>query len=287
MDRIITFTIEKDCLLRDFLRNRYSGRRIHFLREGGKMKLNGKPVTVKASLRVGDVLELIFTEQGEFDYIPEDLGIKEIYSDEDVLVVYKPAGIPSMPAAPHFTGNLFNGLKYLYPEGVFRVVTRLDKDTSGLVLIAKNALSHSILHEEISSLKKTYVALCEGQVSAPMIIEQPISEGETARRMVGDGGKPSKTRIIEAIPRFGGTLVTLVPETGRTHQLRAHLSYVGHPIVGDALYGASSGGGQLLACVSLAFTHPVSRGNICIFIDGEGEIRQRFEVFTKLSQKKL
>ena len=290
MDRKITHIIEKDCLIRDFLRSRYSGRRIHFLRDGGRMFLNGREVTVRDTATAGDRLELIFSEQGEFNYPPEDLGLKAVYSDEDILVVYKPAGVPSMPAAPHFNGNLFNGLSFLYPNTVFRVVTRLDKDTSGLVLVAKNALSHSILHEEIRSVEKVYTAVCEGAVPAPLIIDAPIANGETAKRVINEGGKPSKTHVIASkwLGADGNiSIVTLRLETGRTHQIRVHMAHAGYPLVGDALYGSKTGGGQLLACTSISLNHPVSREKLTFSIDGEGEMIARIKNFTNLSQKKL
>ncbi|MBR2969076.1 MAG: RluA family pseudouridine synthase [Clostridia bacterium] len=274
MNRIIEHIIEKECILRDFLRNRYTGRRIHFLREKGHILLNGRPVTVVERARTGDKLSLIFSEELTFDYPPQDMGLKEIYSDEDVLVVYKPCGVPSMPAAPHFDGNLFNGLRYLYPEGVFRVVTRLDKDTSGLVLVAKNALAHSILHEDIRLICKTYTALVEGELP-PCDIDAPICTGEGAARYVGEGGKPSKTRIIATKPYKNYTIASIRTETGRTHQIRVHLAHVGHPIVGDGLYGRGRAGGQLLACTGIAFKHPISQKNAEFYIDGEAEILER------------
>ena len=277
MNRIITLTIEKDCLLKNFLRSRYSGRRIHFLREKGHILLNGEAVNVTAQAKKGDTLQLVFTETCSFDYIPEDLKIKPVYEDEDVLVVYKPAGVPSMPAAPHYTGNLYNGLKFLYPEGVFRIVTRLDKDTSGLVLLAKNALSHSILHEEIRCVKKTYAAICEGTVPAPLVIDAPIASDGGVKRFVSETGKPSKTRIIASKPISLGSFVTVITDTGRTHQIRVHLAHIGHPIAGDALYGSKSpvAGGQLLTCCEICFTHPVTRKKLGFSIDGEANLLER------------
>ena len=274
MDRVITVNITKTCVLRDFLKNNYSGRRLHYLREGGKILLNGVPVTVREKAFAGDVATLIFTETQTFDYAPQDLGVRIIYEDEDVLVCHKPAGIPSMPAAPHFTGNLFNGIKFLRPEGVFRVVTRLDKDTSGLVLLAKNALSHSVLHREIRSVSKTYVALAEGRVPAPLDIDAPILSDGAARRRVEKGGKPSKTHVIASEAHGDNSLVTIVTETGRTHQIRAHMAYIGHPLVGDALYGGK-GDGHLLCCCGLKFIHPVSRQEIGVYTDGKRDISEK------------
>ena len=193
---------------------------------------------------------------------------------------------PSMPAAPHFDGNLFNGLKFLYPDGVFRVVTRLDKDTSGLVLVAKNALAHSVLFEEVRFIEKTYTALVEGELS-PIVIDAPIVSDGSAARRVGEGGKPAITRIIDAKPRGDASLLTIVTETGRTHQIRVHLSHVGHPLVGDVLYGARQGGGQLLCCTGIGFIHPVTRQKMEFFIDGEAEIDQRRQKIMKKSEKNL
>ncbi len=304
-------TVEKDCLVRELLRNRFSGRRIHFLREKGRILLNGEPVTVLARAKKGDALTLLFKETLSFDYPPQDMGVIPVYSDEDVTVVYKPAGVPSMPAAPHFDGNLFNNLKLLYPDGVFRVVTRLDKDTSGLVLLANNALSHSILHDEMNTIEKTYTALVEGKLTLTGEINAPIAASQTAKREVGEGGKPSLSRIIGVEPLGGATLVTLRPVTGRTHQLRVHLAHVGHPIVGDLLYGGRSAAeilksfpdlfgqmdegaqaapvrlreGQLLCCNGLTFIHPLKRQKMAIFTDGKGEISGQNKIFTINSQK--
>jgi len=285
MDRIIVHKIEKEALLRDFLRSRYSGRRIHYLREDGRMKVNGAPVTVNFRLHPGDELTLSFCETETFDYPPQDMGLKPVYEDEDVLVVYKPAGVPSMPAAPHFDKNLFNGLKFLYPQGVFRVVTRLDKDTSGLVLVAKNALSHSILYEEIRTVQKTYTALSEGCPDGPFTVELPVGDGEGAARVSSEDGKPAITHVIAVKRLAEGSLLTIRTETGRTHQIRLHLSKVGYPLVGDALYGSKTGGGQLLACTGISFSHPITREKLDFFMDGEREILDRFKNFTKLSQK--
>ena len=257
MDRIIEYVLERDCGIRDFLRARYSGRRLHFLREEGCVLLNGEPAKISDRARAGDRLTLIFKETASFDYAPEDLGIVPVYEDEDVLVVIKPKGVPSMPAAPHFTGNLFCGLKFLYPDGVFRVVTRLDKDTSGLVLLAKNAAAHSFFYKNMREIEKTYIAVAEGELTAPLEIDAPIAADSGPKRYVAESGKPAKTHIIAAKPHSEGTLVTVKISTGRTHQIRVHLAHIGHPIVGDPLYGGG-GEGQLLCCAGLSFAHPVT-----------------------------
>lgn len=271
MDRILELAVEKDCLIRDLLRARFSGRRIHFLREKGHLLKNGQPVTVAERAERGDKLTLIFKETGSFDHPPQNLGIQVIYEDEDILVCYKPRGIPSMPAAPHFDNNLYNGIKFLRPEGVFRVVTRLDKDTSGIVLMAKNALAHSLLHENMADISKTYAALVRGDVSAPLTIDAPILSDGGRKRRVSPEGKPAITRIIGAKRMGENTCLTVRPETGRTHQIRVHLAYIGHPIVGDPLYG-EGGDGQLLCCCGLEFAHPVTGEKLGFYIDGEADL---------------
>ena len=275
MNRIIEHIIEKECVLRDFLRNRYTGRRIHFLREKGHILLNGRPVTVAERARKGDKLSLIFSEELTFDYPPQDMGLKEIYSDEDVLVVYKPCGVPSMPAAPHFDGNLFNGLRYLYPEGVFRVVTRLDKDTSGLLVCAKNDFSHRALSEELEhhGIVREYHALVNGGFKADTgTVNLPIGRHPVDRKRMAvltDGTASAKHAIThyEVLESFGQiSYLKLVLETGRTHQIRVHMSHGGHPLLGDTVYGGgrtlferqhkSLLSGQALHAKRLILTHP-------------------------------
>lgn len=285
MDRVLRLTVENDCTVRDFLRARFSGRRIHFLREKGNILLSGRPVTAADRARKGETLELVFKETQTFDYAPEELGVGIIYEDEDVLVAFKPQGIPSMPAAPHFTGTLYNALAYLRPGEVFRIATRLDKDTSGLVLLLKNALSHSILFEE--GAQKTYSALARGRLTAPLVIDAPVYSDGGRKRYVDERGKPAKTRIIAAEPAGENTFLTIATDTGRTHQIRVHLAHIGHPLVGDELYGGGEGG-QKLCCTSLAFVHPLGREkmtfSLCISPDfdlAEGYGNKFHNKFTK------
>ena len=274
MQRIINHVLLSDCLIRDFLKSKYSYRQIHFLSEGGKIFLNGQEVTVRKRAAAGDKLTLVFEEKLTFNYPPQDVGLRIVYEDEDIAVVYKPRGVPSMPVAPHFDKNLFNGLAFLRPNVVFRVVTRLDKDTSGLVLLAKNALSHSVLYDKVREIKKQYVALAEGEVVAPLEICAPILSTGEQKRIVSDSGKIAITKVVKSKPCDNNSLVWLNLLTGRTHQIRVHMSHVGHPLVGDLLYGSKTGGGQMLTCEGLELFHPVTGEKVSVFIDGEKEILQ-------------
>ena len=276
-DRVITQLVPNNCLLRDFLRSKYSGRRIHFLREGGKIFLNGKEVTVRAKASAGDKLTLVFTEQESFNYAPKDMGLKAIYEDEDLLVVFKPNGVACMPVAPHFNANLLNGLAYLRPNVVFRVVTRLDVNTSGLVLVAKNALSHSILYDKVREMQKIYVALAEGEVNAPQTIDLPIYSDGGRKRLVDERGKRAITQILSSQKMGENSLLKISLLTGRTHQIRVHLSHVGHPLVGDDLYKSKTSGGQILVCESLSFTHPITEEKVEVCINATEEVQKRLE----------
>ena len=299
--RKTTFLIERDCLLRDFLRNRFSGRRIHFLRQGGCMYADGEEVTVNARLKAGQELVLVFTENEEFDYAPKDLGVKIIYEDDDIAVAYKPSGVASMPVAPYYDENLLNGLAFLRSGISFRVVTRLDKFTSGLVLLAKNALAHSVLNENHGKTEKFYTAVAEGNVPAPLEIIAPIKSGEGKKRFAGEGGKPAKTLVTAAEQCAflnGCSLLKIKTFTGRTHQIRVHLAFVGHPLAFDDLYGNAPLNsqikdyftvnkadsrqpviGHLLSCSGIKFAHPVTGETMFFEADGEKDLSERLSLY--------
>ena len=165
----------------------------------------------------------------------------------------------------HRDDCVFAGLQFLYPGEVFRIVTRLDKDTEGLMLITKNALAHSILNE--SKIVKKYRALLVGDVQNDVIIDAPIARADDIKRKVSDDGKPATT-ILKVIKRnIDTTEVELELITGRTHQIRVHTAHIGHPIVGDTLYGGAQGeynSGQELKCSFLSFLHPFNKKQITI-----------------------
>lgn len=267
------------------------------------MFADGEEVTVNARLKAGQKLTLIFTENEEFTYAPKNLGIKIVYEDEDVAVVFKPAGVASMPVAPYFDENLLNGLAFLRSGTVFRVVTRLDKYTSGLVLVAKNALAHSVLNENSDKTQKYYTALAYGKVPALLEINAPIKSSCGKKRIVAEGGKNAKTLVFESSPfsfsdekisSYNCSLLKIRTFTGRTHQIRVHLAFSGHPLVGDELYLSpdlntkiqtsvqtqsgehiQSDGGQLLCCSGIVFVHPTTGKELSFEIDGREEILKR------------
>ncbi|MGV3127482.1 RluA family pseudouridine synthase [Streptococcus orisratti] len=237
----------------------------------GTVLVNGKAAKAKYAVKVGDVITYEIPEDEILDYEAEDIPLDIIYEDEDVAVINKPQGMVVHPAAGHTSGTLVNALMYHIKDlstinGVVRpgIVHRIDKDTSGLLMIAKNDISHKALAEELKDKKslRKYLAIVHGNLPNDRgMIEAPIgrSEKDRKKQAVTANGKEAVTRF-QVLERFGNyTLVELTLETGRTHQVRVHMAYIGHPVAGDPLYGPRKtlkGQGQFLHARTLGFTHP-------------------------------
>lgn len=213
------------------------------------MLLNGARVTVRAVLHAGDVLELAVEGQGNSHILPRKLPIEVLLETADLLVVNKPAGMPTHPSHGHFEDTLANGLAYHYTaNGVSfrpRFINRLDRNTTGAVLVARHALSGSKLCADMAGgkIQKTYLALVDGQITQKRVIESGIrrrAESIIFREACPmDEGDYAKTIVEPIASNAQFSLVRLIPCTGRTHQLRVHLAFVGHPLLGDDLYGGS------------------------------------------------
>lgn len=237
----------------------------------GTVLVNGKAAKAKYAVKVGDVITYEIPEDEILDYEAEDIPLDIIYEDEDVAVINKPQGMVVHPSAGHTSGTLVNALMYHIKDlstinGVVRpgIVHRIDKDTSGLLMIAKNDISHKALAEELKDKKslRKYLAIVHGNLPNDRgMIETPIgrSEKDRKKQAVTAKGKEAVTRF-QVLERFGNyTLVELTLETGRTHQIRVHMAYIGHPVAGDPLYGPRKtlkGQGQFLHARTLGFTHP-------------------------------
>lgn len=237
----------------------------------GTVLVNGKAAKAKYAVKVGDVITYEIPEDETLDYEAEDIPLDIIYEDEDVAVINKPQGMVVHPSAGHTSGTLVNALMYHIEDlstinGVVRpgIVHRIDKDTSGLLMIAKNDTSHKALAEELKDKKslRKYLAIVHGNLPNDRgMIEAPIgrSEKDRKKQAVTAKGKEAVTRF-QVLERFGNyTLVELTLETGRTHQIRVHMAYIGHPVAGDPLYGPRKtlkGQRQFLHARTLGFTHP-------------------------------
>ncbi|MDL2432384.1 RluA family pseudouridine synthase [Streptococcus cristatus] len=239
--------------------------------KNGQILVNGEAKKAKYAVKEGDVISYEVPEPEVVEYVAENLPLEIVYQDEDVAVVNKPQGMVVHPSAGHTSGTLVNALMYHIRDlsginGVLRpgIVHRIDKDTSGLLMIAKNDQAHLALADELKDKKslRKYWAIVHGNLPNDRgVIEAPIgrSEKDRKKQAVTAKGKPALTRF-QALERFGDyTLVELQLETGRTHQIRVHMAYIGHPVAGDEVYGPRKtlkGHGQFLHARTLGFTHP-------------------------------
>ena len=237
----------------------------------GRILVNGQAKKAKYAVKEGDVISYELPEPEVVEYVAEDIPLEIVYQDEDVAVVNKPQGMVVHPSAGHTSGTLVNALMYHIQDlsginGVLRpgIVHRIDKDTSGLLMIAKNDQAHVALADELKDKKslRKYWAIVHGNLPNDRgVIEAPIgrSEKDRKKQAVTAKGKPALTRF-QVLERFGDySLVELQLETGRTHQIRVHMAYIGHPVAGDEVYGPRKtlkGHGQFLHARTLGFTHP-------------------------------
>ncbi len=253
-------------LLRDVLRGSLGISRqfLHGLKYDGAILLNGERVTVRAVVKTGDRIRLTLPEEDKSRVEPEEMPLAVVYEDEDILVVNKPAGIIVHPVPPEPSGTLANAIAWHWlqrgEDRPVRLVTRIDRDTTGLVLVAKHALTQHFYTVNPDAIAKQYLALVAGAVEKDEgTIEAPIAVNpdNPVTRMVSPEGRESETRY-RVVERFAlATLVEATLITGRTHQIRVHFSWLGHPLLGDEQYGGPLGLQQRQALHSyrLTLTH--------------------------------
>lgn len=235
------------------------------------IQVNGVNQTVRGTLAVGDMLAVIFPpEKTGVGLTPEDIPLSIIYEDDDVLVIDKPAGIATIPSFKHVNGTIANAVLGHYKQQhipyTVHIVTRLDRDTSGLMLIAKHQYSHSLLAKDQKTRKinRNYCAIVEGNIHPKQgTIDANIGRKEGSiieRKVVGTGKKAiTHYRVEQESSKYA--LVNIELETGRTHQIRVHFSHIGHSLAGDDLYGGQTENidRQALHCQALTFSHPFTK----------------------------
>ncbi len=244
------------------------------LLEHGLVTCGGIPLKKNDKLTQGDILEVELPEVQEADIRPENIPLDIVYEDDDVLVINKPKGLVVHPAAGHWSGTLVNGLMYHCKDrlsginGELRpgIVHRIDMDTSGLLIVAKNDFAHLSLARQLEdhSLSRTYVCIVVGGIKEDQgTIDAPIGRHPTDRKKMAVTEKNSKHAVThwKVLERFSGyTMVQCRLETGRTHQIRVHLAWRNHPILGDMVYGSKKPEfGQTSQCLhakELTFRHP-------------------------------
>ncbi|MBU8877482.1 RluA family pseudouridine synthase [Bacillus sp. FJAT-29790] len=242
--------------------------------KGGFITVNGEEETVRYILKQGDLLHVEFPEESPSAGIKgEALLLDILYEDDFVIVVNKQAGMSTIPSREHPAGSLASALIHYYEQigltSTSHIVTRLDRDTSGIVLIAKHRHVHHLLskQQKAGEIKRFYEAFAEGLLTTDSgVIEKPIARKQNSiiEREVSPDGQYACTRyeVIRSSAAF--THLQLQLETGRTHQIRVHLSYLGHPLVGDDLYGGKTAllSRQALHCCELSFFHPFLEKNL-------------------------
>lgn len=239
----------------------------------GLVEVNQKVVKANYKMKKNDQVQVTEKETVEADIQPENLDLDIYYEDEDVAIVYKPKGMVVHPSPGHYSGTLVNGLMYQIKDlsginGEIRpgIVHRIDKDTSGLLMVAKNDIAHRGLVEQLmdKTVTRKYTALVHGNIPHDYgTIDAPIGRNKVDRQAmdVVDDGKDAITHfnVLEHFNNY--TLVECELETGRTHQIRVHMKYIGYPLVGDPKYGPKKTmdiGGQALHAGVIGFTHPVT-----------------------------
>ncbi|EJO5346422.1 RluA family pseudouridine synthase [Clostridium botulinum] len=276
MDNKLIFEVKKikdNIDIKDYLKEieNLSGRFTRKALRQGRIFVNGKKVIRKHKLSINDLIEIYMQQDEQQNIEPEDMNIEIVHEDSDIIVINKKPGIVVHPTKSYPTGTLSNGVLYHFKQkgekSIVRLVNRLDRDTSGLVIVAKNQFSHMRLASDMckDSFKKKYIAVVHGVLEEKQgIIDLPIyrPEGnESIKRIVDPRGQESitKYKVVDELSK--GSVVKLELETGRTHQIRVHMCHLGNALYGDALYGNGEEEKQYierqaLHAYKLEFPHP-------------------------------
>ncbi len=244
------------------------------LADSGHVFSGGKAVKKNYKTRIDEEVVVEIPEPESLDVEAEDIPLDIVYEDKDLIVVNKPQGMVVHPAAGNYHGTLVNALLWHCKNelsginGVLRpgIVHRIDKDTSGLLVVAKNNEAHLELAKQLKEKKanRRYIALVCGRVTGEGVVNKPIGRrpNDKKKMVIVQGGREAVTHYRPIEEFLGYTLIECVLETGRTHQIRVHMQSIGHPIVGDKVYGAKNDriktDGQLLFAKTLGFVHPAS-----------------------------
>ena len=288
MKRILTYPItesDSDQRIYDFLCHHGYSRHIRtwLKQHPGSVRRNGEEALFDFPLKNGDLLEISLEEEHPSENIvPVDLPIHIIYEDEDLMVIDKPADMPVHPSIGNYENTLANAAAWYFHRQdipfVFRCINRLDRDTTGLLILAKHMLSGAILSDQMKkrAIHRTYLAITEGKTDPAGTIDSPIGRTDQSlilRQVDHENGDSACTHYLQKcwhpktfypetlpVPQDGLSLVQLQLETGRTHQIRVHMTSIGHPLIGDTLYNPETAlmNRQALHSYRLAFTHPVT-----------------------------
>ena len=273
----------------------YSRSKIQKMIENGNILVNNKPVKTSYSVRDGDIITV---EEMDFEttIVPENIPLDIVYEDDYLMVINKPSGMVVHPANGNYEHTLVNALMYHSNKlssvnGEFRpgIVHRIDADTSGLLLVAKTDNVHNDLAKQISekSVTRKYICLVNGVIlEDTATIDAPIGRDKNDRKkmcVTGDNSKDAVTNI-RVLERYkDSTLIECILETGRTHQIRVHMAYIGHPVVNDPVYGYNKlidkDFGQMLHAEEIGFIHPITKEYLDFKVDPPKRFMEILEIY--------
>lgn len=293
MDRILNYTVsdaDNGMIVLDFLRKQGFSRHILTAMKADReaLSVNGQKAGGRTVLSGGDHFRVRLLETCSTDgIVPVPMDIPILYEDEDILVVNKPADMPVHPSIGNYTNTLANGIAaYLASKEEscpFRCINRLDRDTSGALILAKNALSGAILSDQMRhrEIHRTYLAVVEGITPGNGTISAPIARVDDSvieRHVDFEKGESAVTHYQRLDVRNGHSLLEIHLETGRTHQIRVHMGYIGHPLPADYLYHPvyDTFKRQPLHSLQLRFRHPLTRRSMCVMAPVPEDISNAF-----------
>lgn len=265
--------------------------------DNGFILVNNKKTKNNYKVKLNDIITIDENYKETTDVLPEKMDLNIVYEDNDILIINKQSGMVVHPGNGNYSGTLVNGLMYYTNNlssvnGEIRpgIVHRIDKDTSGLIIVAKNNKAHEILSDyfQNKTITRTYIALVKGELKTnSATIDAPIGRSEKDRKKMAVTSKNSKNAVthLTVLKRYKGyTLVKLKLDTGRTHQIRVHMQYIGHPVYNDPVYtnDKCSEFGQFLHSYSMEFVHPITKEKMYF----ECPLPDYFENFLKCLEEK-
>ncbi|MCG7339385.1 RluA family pseudouridine synthase [Staphylococcus sp. ACRSN] len=279
------YQIQYQATVKIFLQNNdFSKKSISAIKRNGALLVNGKNVTVRAQMSVGDTLCVkLPNEQPSENLMPFNKPLNILFEDDYLLIVSKTIQQNCAPSRDHKHFSLVEQVLGYFQQNNYEltphIITRLDRNTSGIVIIAKHGYIHHLMSQTM--IDKRYLCICHGEVDEQGIVDAPIGRHPDSiiQRQVNQSGKEAKTvfRCIKVKPKYSLCEVRLI--TGRTHQIRVHFQYIGHSLVGDDLYGGKQDiyNHQMLGCKKVSFIHPINKKNIEV-LDKYDTIEKKFNM---------